>query len=153
MIYLIGKEKWKECFTFCFVRNPWDRLLSQHRYFARKNELKEKDLDFNYWASRKINFALKNDPLRRMNKHFYPACDWMKDKHGNLMLPDFVGRFENVENDFQEICEKINWKGRLKEMNIAPNKIDYREYYDTPLNELVHLFFKEDIDRFGYTFE
>lgn len=153
ILYLIGKEEWKNSFTFCFVRNPWDRLLSQHRYFVRKKIITEKDTNFNYWANRKINNALKNDPLKLLNKHFYPASDWMKDKHGNLMQPNFIGRFENVENDFQEICKELNWTASLKQMNIAPNKTNYKNHYDNNLNDLVHLFFKEDIERFNYTFE
>lgn len=153
ILYLIGKKKWEDCFTFCFVRNPWDRLLSQHRYFVRKKIIINENTNFNYWASKKINNALQNDPLKRQNKHFYPACDWMKDKHGHLLLPDFIGKFENVAEDFQIVCKKLNWTAQLKTMNTAPQKIDYRAYYDNNLNDLVHLFFKEDIERFGYGFE
>lgn len=153
ILYLIGKKEWEAAFTFCFVRNPWDRLLSQHRYFVRKEIISGQNTDFNYWATKKINKALEFDPLRKQNKHFYPACDWMKDKHNNLLLPDFIGKFENVEKDFQFICEKLNWKAELKTMNIAPEKLSYQNYYNNELNDLVHLFFKEDIERFGYVFE
>ena len=153
ILYLIGKEEWDAAFTFCFVRNPWGRLLSQHNYFVRKKIISGESVDFNYWAKKSIDYALEFDPLKKQNKHFYPACDWMKDEHNNLLLPDFIGKFETVGKDFQLICEKLNWKPELKRMNIAPQKLNHRDHYDTALNDLVHLFYKEDIERFDYVFE
>ncbi len=153
ILYLIGKERWEACFTFCFVRNPWERLLSQHRYFVRKGVIDGKHREFEYWAKKKINNALENDPLKRQNRHFYPASDWMKDKHGHFIEPDFIGRFEYVERDFSLICKQLNWNASLKQMNIAPQKIDFRKAYNDDLRVLVTLFFKEDIERFGYQFE
>ncbi len=152
ILYLIGKEKWEESFKFCFVRNPWDRLLSQHRYFVRQGKIKEEDKDFKHWAKRRFAIANERDPLRKQNRHFYPASDWMKDKKGNLMEIDFIGRFENLENDFKILCDKLNWHTELKTMNIAPTKINYRDAYDEELRELTEDFFKEDVERFGYSF-
>ncbi len=153
ILYLIGQKKWDQSFKFCFVRNPFDRFLSQHRYFLRKGKLKDqKENDFQFWARKRINIALKFDPLRRQDHHFYPASDWMKNRKGDLLEMDFIGRFENLEEDYQKLIQILNWPADLKTMNIAPQKIDYRKAYDDELIEMTASFFKEDIERFNYTF-
>lgn len=152
ILYLIGEERWAECFKFCFVRNPWDRLLSQHRYFARKGKLEGKDLDFLYWAEARISDALQNDPQCYKEEHFYPATDWMRDKKGRVREMDFIGRFENLEADYAFIAKKLDWQHPLKRMNVAPQPMDYRTAYTDELAALVADFFKEDIERFGYRF-
>jgi hypothetical protein len=37
VIALIGKKKWDSYYTFCFERNPWDRIISQY-YWVNKSE-------------------------------------------------------------------------------------------------------------------
>ncbi len=152
ILYLIGKERWDNCFKFCFVRNPWDRLLSQHKYFLRKGKLKREDTHFLDWGKRRINIALERDPLKKQDRHFYPTSDWMKNRKGELMDFDFIGRFENLEEDFEKLCQQLNWPATLKKMNVSPEKTSYQDFYDNELKEMVGVFFKEDIERFSYVF-
>ncbi len=72
---------------------------------------------------------------------------------------DFVGRFENLEEDWDFISQKIGSKEKLLHMrrgilcdeNVYP--VDYREYYDDETIEIVGQRYKDDINFFNYEFE
>jgi hypothetical protein len=42
--------------------------------------------------------------------HSVSQYDFLKDNEGNMAV-DFVGRFENFENDFIYVCNHLNTKG------------------------------------------
>jgi len=77
-------------------------------------------------------------------------------------LPNFLGRFENLENDFQDIYRIKGLPLKLPHMfgNRAKEeckkpwvKVDYRDYYTKELEEMVRKRYSRDIDFFGYTFD
>ncbi len=153
ILYLIGEKKWQQSFTFCFVRNPWDRFFSQHQYFLRKKIIQKKEINFDYWAKKMIEETYKNDPQKKQNIHFYPASDWMKNRDGKIMNFDFIGKFENIKNDFNNLCQILNWQTPLKKMNTAPQFIDYKTVYSPSLIDETTQFFQEDIEKWNYSFE
>ena len=75
---------------------------------------------------------------------------YIADKQGNILM-DFVGRFENMEADFSEICEKLGIERRLPHKNRSKHS-SYQKYYTDKSYRLVKKAFEEDIALFNYEF-
>jgi hypothetical protein len=83
------------------------------------------------------------------------------------MLVDYVGRFENLQNDFNNICKALGLNEiNLPHVNRARKEISilsflkqnkrekkhYSEYYDSETKEIVENAYKNDIQIFNYSF-
>ena len=137
----IKEEHFNSYFKFGFVRNPWDRMVSAYAYTL--NWYLKKDpsspwcpTDFKSWI---VNLD-KNDKYRYPRQHkFVEGCD-------------FVGRFENLQEDFNIICDKIGIpQQQLPHKNKSKHK-HYTEYYDDETRELVAKQYAKDIEYFKYEF-
>jgi hypothetical protein len=87
------------------------------------------------------------------------CLDWITDDDGNIMV-DFVGRYENLEEDWRKV------RGVLEERTGLTMKRDqplvhkhrsnighgYRWYYNDETKELVREHYKKDIEAFDYDF-
>jgi len=145
---IIHKEFFENSFKFCFVRNPWDRLVSL--FFYRKLNNKYKDfkefcLDFKDWEIEPI--GLYNS---RLNSQFNDQVSWLIDEKGRLLV-DFIGRFERLEEDFSKICHILRVRNTLPHRNRS-NHSAYREYYDGTSIEIVRNKYIRDVEFFGYDF-
>ena len=103
VIQHLGEALWKEYFTFCFEREPIDKVLSDFRYRAPDASFEE------YLA----DFPLPSD----FDKY---------SSHGKLIV-DSVGRFENLVEDLTKILAKIGidydgWLPRAKATANASNR-------------------------------
>jgi len=75
---------------------------------------------------------------------------YIEDLNGNPRI-DFVGRFENFENDWNKVCKQLGIKKKLPHLNKSEHK-NYRIYYNEELIEKVEELYKEDIEFFNYNF-
>ena len=67
-------------------------------------------------------------------------------------MVDFIGKFENLETDFEYICKKIGVNGiKLPHKNKTQRK-NYRDYYNENTKTIIANWYKKDIDYFGYEF-
>ena len=114
---IMGEQKWSKYFKFSFVRNPWDRELSalfKGRHFSGKAGLNSSMLD-----RQRIAYGLFRRHLlcRRPAK---PQSFFLEI--GGSLAMDFVGRYENIETDFEQICNYIglNAKLALRNPQVAP---------------------------------
>lgn len=110
-------------FSFCFVRNPWDRVVSYYHYLGGD--------DF-------------RGHVERGAPHF-PCWHWAKGV-------DFTGRFEDLGADFAEIRRRIGVDASLPHMN-ASQRGRYRDYFDAELRERVARRNADDLSELGYRFE
>jgi len=137
VIDLIGIEKWKEYFKFSFVRNPWDRMVSMYFYRRDVRQVTPTDMSFKGFV-RWIHFDC--DPHTQMR--------WFQ---GRLEEMDFVGRFENLKEDFQIVCERVGLEVELPHHEGTVHD-HYTTYYDLETRQLVADYYRTDIKKFGYSF-
>jgi chondroitin 4-sulfotransferase 11 len=136
-------------FKFGFSRNPFDRLVSvyygriQGRAMHRKPD---KELAENTFS----------ESVKLGNRGVMANCKlmtekWFTNKKGNVDL-DFIGRFENYQEDFNTVCDKIGVpRKQLPHENKSKHK-HYTEYYDDETREIVAEKYAKDIEYFGYKF-
>ena len=137
-------------FSFCFVRNPWDRLVSQYKYTGAY-WLKIAAIEDHSFESYIKNLVITGIPFSR---HRYPKkadAEW-----GQLQFiypgMDFVGKFENLQKDFDVVCDRIGIPlQELPHENKTEHK-HYTEYYDDETREIVAEKYAKDIEYFGYDF-
>jgi len=146
----LGDYSWGEMFKFSFVRNPWDKVVSHyfHRVKTNQTGLGKNRIDFNEWV--KLTYGEQDPRYFDYPKYFMPQINWLTDEKGEIMV-DFVGRFENLENDFQLICERIGRNVDLPNVNKSKHR-EYQYYYDDATKEIVRGWFEKDIGFFNYSF-
>ena len=129
----IPVKKFEFYYKFGFVRNSWDRLISAYHYskkFGLTKNLKE-------WVT-SINPEWKYDKYG-LQYNFVNGCD-------------FIGRFENLQEDFNIICDKIAIPHqKLPHKNATKHK-HYTEYYNDETKQIVAEKYAKDIEYFGYKF-
>lgn len=128
----------KNYFKFSFVRNPWDRLLSFYLFKKtdRSTHQIPKDMSLK-------NFTLTISGQVLNNQISYVDC---------LNQPFFLGRFENLQDDFDKICDTIGVSSCQLPLKNTTKHNHYTEYYDDETREIVAKKFARDIDHFGYKF-
>ena len=157
------RQKWlgnlrEDYFKFAFVRNPFDRLVSAFFYISRdssykldcvmRKEFKMNGVSFSFFVKNTLALILKNPNTRP--RHFKPQSDFFFEDNKNLL--DFVGKFENFQEDFNIICDKIGIpRQELPHKNKTKHK-HYTEYYDDETREIVAKKYAKDIEHFGYKF-
>ncbi len=143
--YTVTKEQYDSYFKFTFVRNPWARAYSWYKNVMRDEYHKN---SLNISADISFKDFLKKFSGTGMLK---PQMYWIKNFSGNIPL-DFVGRFENLSEDFEYVCNKINANGIELTHEIIGSGEDYRVHYDKESIEIIIKNYKEEIDTFMYEF-
>ena len=156
-------------FKFAFVRNPWARVVSFYHHLSAGKTFREY-----------VMGEFRERTWREMAWFVGPQRDFIYDEAGALLV-DFVGRFERLQDDFDEICRrlgrpatplprvnqaadhrKLYWGGDLRKMlrswrkrmtRPAPRFFRYQDYYDADTRALVAGLYQVDIELFGYRFD
>lgn len=147
---LVGAEQWAQAFSFAFVRNPWDLMVSSYFYFkAHVREMAGSGRDAD-----RADMAQRCDTFERF-VHFYPAmrsdCVEMLAGDGEECMVEFVGRYEHLERDFRLVCRRLHIEASLPHLR-ASEHAPYRDYYNMATRDAVARHFARDIDRYGYVF-
>ena len=130
-------------FKFSLIRNPWDITISKYvaPYYSKINKLSNKSL----------LYFLEN---------YFPAPNEAGDSFHDYFDPEqmnFIGRFENRENDLNYISTQIgvNIDSNIHHRKIQmrnKNKKHYTEYYDDETKQIVAEKYAKDVEYFGYKF-
>ncbi len=139
----LGPDKWDSLFTFSFVRNPWDWQVSLY-HFIQKNRI-------NHQRHLVAQMSFDDYIKWRIEEDLHLQKPFVYDRHGNCLV-DFVGKFENLSDDFATVCSKIGVDASLPHVNASKHDT-WRSYYSDESASLVAEAFAEDIEAFGYSFE
>jgi len=139
-------------FSFAFVRNPWDRMASIHGNpdpqlvrVGRNRGLHLDELSFEEFVQATADLD---------HAHLAPQVEYLVGEDGELLV-DLVGRFEELEQDFARVCQRLGVSSRLPHANPSPARRKRRHYhslYSPRTRELVAERYRRDIEAFGYSF-
>jgi len=167
----LSKGFYDSVFKFTFVRNPWDRVASlyrsyledpillanlaghrrakgtSHRFESRYllGSSTEEFRDFiDYLSTTEIvRVGLYN---RKGWSHFNPQLNWIPDDI------DFIGRFENLKDDFNFVCSQIGHKPLDLPYENKTDGPTYKELYDDKSKDIIYKMYEGEIKRFEYEF-
>ena len=157
--YRENMSNYNEYFKFTLTRNPWDKLVSEYLFFKRGSEVYKHQLP-RIIDTKNITFTEFIVKLQNTNfngyshydkSHYIPQVDYMLDENYNKII-DFIGKFENLQEDINIICDKIGLaQKKLPHINKTEHKY-YTEYYNNETREIVAEKYAKDIEYFGYKF-
>lgn len=158
-------KKYPDYFKFAFVRNPWDRLVScysdkilstavlengqvdhGHNAIHSKAGLPEK-MKFDAFVKK-----IAEIPDHKANRHFRSQHTFLCSRSGHL-LPGFIGHYESLQDDFNEIQHKLGTEGLELPVIRKSDRVPYQSYYTDELRDIVYKRYERDIELFGYRFD
>lgn len=145
-----GEELFQSYFKFAFVRNPWDWHVSMYHFILKEtahiHHQQVKNLSFSEYVRWMIE---EKKPFARGATRFQK--DMLCNNKGEILV-DFIGRFENLADDFDYICQCLNLQATMPFLNKSQHR-SYQSYYDDETRDLIAVHCKDDIALFGYEFE
>ena len=163
-------------YTFCFIRNPYDRVVSSWKFgswnakwtcsfptFCRLLECIDISPDKSYYDSSypkdiERYYVKREGKSSRIESREIVAGlinhvgEQYSLVHGNRVVANYVGRFENIQEDFDIVCSNIGIEQqKLPHVNKTNHK-HYTEYYDDKTYQIITKKYSKDINYFNYKF-
>lgn len=160
-------DDWQSLFSFGFVRNPFDRVVSAWKMFCEGTV----DDAWNLPEGKALNLSLhevlqlgldpqaafghpryngvKPDAMIRLKNHIIPQTH---PYHG-LQLVEFIGRFETLQKDFDHICERLAIPSVHLPRTNWTSRSGYQDYFDPNSRALAEELYQHDLKEFGYRYE
>lgn len=140
----LAADDFQSYFKFGFVRNPFDRFVSYCAFMTRDQDIFEREP---HRVMRHMLFdAPPHDHILFQSQHQY-----LVGADGAL-ISDYVGRIEQVQQGYDEICQRIGIPSRPLDKVNSSRRGDYRDYYDQQLIDGVAKLYARDLDLFGCDF-
>ena len=166
---VVGEAIWNEYFTFTFVRNPYDRIISLYTYLDRqvrrrglrryirrfigegKRELWSWPATRAYLETRSFGQFIRHDSMQKAASMRSQRSSLLADDTGRIML-DYVGRVEHIDHDFAQVTERIGCPSlALEEHNVSDRSGNRDQFYGSQQDyDYVYEMFRDDFDAFGY---
>ena len=145
----VGSDIFNAYYKFAFVRNPWDRIVSQFAYIQQRPDL----MDFLGMTSDTEFKAYLELIRRKEHVQWMPQVRFLLDQDGS-MLVDHIGRLETFNEDCVKIFDALGvYTDRLPgHVNRSTRKPFSSYYSDCESIDMVAKLFAEDINFLGYKF-
>jgi len=171
--YNINDKIWNDYKKFTFVRNPYTKIISSYEYLKKMYNT-DGYINENYKRIQFPSFSefIKNQkygfeqPLYKNNielycYHYYHTFitqyEHLMNNEDKINI-NYIGKFENLNEDLIEILIKLGVKNPLKHIdeinnntkNNVSNKNDISEYIDEEILAFINQYYDKDFEIFGY---
>ncbi|WP_375577893.1 sulfotransferase family 2 domain-containing protein [Marivirga tractuosa] len=148
--FLVNKRTWESYFSVLVVRHPIDRLISSYNYHTKESyqgHFLQKYPELHQFSFEKYFEVFSKEPYA-----IRPQIDYSNHIMSSKRV-DFVLKFENLENDVEQLCSKLDISNvSVPHLNQSKRKeIDY--FKDESFKQKVINFYKKDFEYFDYEIE
>ncbi|RLP53226.1 MAG: hypothetical protein D6160_17105 [Ketobacter sp.] len=139
-------KQFEEYYKFTFVRNSWSRVYSWYQ-----NVMRDEEHQRNSNVTADISF--KDFVNGHLTHHLIRSqMVWVSDNRGQVPL-DFVGRFENLHEDFAVVCDRLDLgDSDLPQLVTSSGGKHYTDVYDDETRSIVARKFADEIEYFKFKF-
>jgi hypothetical protein len=138
-----SKTQLDSYFKFTFVRNSWARVFSWYKNVMDDSKHMKR---YRIAEGASFDWFVKNR-LHTLKDQLY----YITDANGNIGV-DFIGRYENLADDFSQVCTKLNILDPQLPRKNSEGAPLYINHYDDHLIEIVARRYKRDIEYFKFEF-
>lgn len=160
-----GISRHPDYYSFMFVRNPWDRLVSCYK----EKVVRVRTLPNSPWVINGVYRPFQdmyNNDFRTMTfTQFVSMVSKVPDAKSNghfrsqykfigkyLTKLNFVGRFERFSEDLAVVKESLGITYKQKHLWKSKDRTPYQEYYTEKTKRMVAKRFSVDVELFNYKF-
>lgn len=140
----LSEEQWQTYYKFAFVRNPFDRFVSICAFLNRENP------NFNDNSLTWMKMATQR-PAFRQRILVRPQFEQLINESNEVAM-DFLGRYESLQSSLDTILDHLKLQPIQLKVRNQSEHAAYQSYYDAELRDWVADFYKEDLERFDYSF-
>jgi len=141
----LTKQEFNAYYKFTFVRNTWSRM---HSWYA--NTMKDELMKKSYQIT-DPNYSFQQFLTEKIDHEKFSQLYFLKDKTGNVAM-DFIGRFENLQDDFNKVCAHLKIKDPTLPKLLVRKRRHYTDFYTPETKDLIYQLYKEEIDYFGFNY-
>ncbi|EAH6868293.1 alpha-2,3-sialyltransferase [Campylobacter lari] len=155
----LDRNKFESYFSFGFVRNPYDRMVSAYHYLRSgggnlvdETWAKENIYKYNSFEEFVLNLQNNDERIKILSwMHFVPQYKYLCDNDKNILV-SFIGKFEKLDEDFKKILNILNRKDSLVHVNKSKHYA-YKDYYNYETYKIIREIYKNDFEIFDYDLE
>lgn len=140
---VLGADLWDEFYSFAFLRNPFDRMVSSYEYRRQYHKGPGAEpaikLSFRDWMLGPVT----DDSLdREWSDQLWMVCE--EDDYSQVIVKD-VFLYEDHALGFDTACAKIGIERPQMEIHNRTERKPWQEYYDADTTALVLERFSHDL--------
>lgn len=139
----MGAQQFDRYFTFCFVRNPYDHMVSLYHYIKQSRG--------HYLHQEAVNRTFEDFLAYYIAQKPQRQSDFVFDVEGNALVK-FIGRFEHLEEDTQTLCKQLGLPApKMSKKNTSNRAKKWGTYFqDESTKKLFQDYFQADFAHFNY---
>jgi hypothetical protein len=139
-------REWDQYYKFCFVRNPFEQVLSD--YFGRRTHTGYTGSFRDFLAA--LEAAPDTSPL--FPEGHIP--NYLMYTIDGRVAVDFIGRYEHLERDFEAVTRAVGLEARkIERVNTGSYDGGPKQYYGPSEIRIVSRLYAREIELFGYSLD